>query len=261
MSTPDTQSTRTPRSIAHPSPSRQPALSVGLAASASEIESALRLRYKIFAEELGARLTCPAPRIDADVFDPFCRHLVVRDNRCGAIVGTYRILPPENAVAIGRYYTEGEFDITRLSHLRSRMVEIGRACVHPDYRTGATIALLWSGLMRYMRQSGHDHLLGCCAISMADGGHAATSLYARLQEYMSPADYRVFPLCPLPLKALRRDVPATVPPLLKGYLRAGALICGEPAWDPDFNTADLPLLLPTANISARYARHFVKRNT
>lgn len=241
-------------------PSRQPALSVGLAVSEAEIESAQRLRYKVFAEELGARLTCPSPRVDADIFDPFCRHLVVRDNRNGAVVGNYRILPPENAAMIGRYYTEGEFDITRLAHLRTNMVEVGRACVHPDHRTGATIALLWSGLMRYMRQNGHSHLLGCCAISMADGGHAATSLYTRLQEYMSPVEYRVFPHCPLPIEALRHNVPAAVPPLLKGYLRAGASICGAPAWDPDFNTAELPLLLPMNNIAARYARHFVRRN-
>lgn len=241
--------------------SRQPGLSVGLAVSALEIEAAQRLRYKVFAEELGARLTCATPRIDEDIYDPFCRHLIVRDHRCGAIVGTYRILPPENATLIGRYYTEGEFDISRLSHLQPNLVEIGRACVHRDYRSGATIALLWSGLMRYMLRNGYSHLLGCCAISMADGGHAAASLYARLQEYMSPIEYRVFPHCPLPIAALRRNVPAVIPPLLKGYLRAGASICGAPAWDPDFNTADLPLLLPMDNIAARYARHFVKRNS
>jgi putative hemolysin len=241
-------------------PSHQPALSVGLAISATEIESAQRLRYRVFGEELGARLNCATPGVDEDIYDPFCRHLVVRDNGRGAVVGTYRILPPENAAMIGRYYTESEFDIHRLSHLRPTLVEVGRACVHPDYRSGATIALLWSGLMRFMLWNGHSHLLGCCAISMADGGHAAASLYARLQEYMSPTEYRAFPHCPLPIAALRRNVPARVPPLLKGYLRAGASICGAPAWDPDFNTADLPLLLPMANIAARYARHFVRRN-
>ena len=82
--------------------SHQSALSVGLAISAAEIESAQRLRYKVFAEELGARLVCPVPRVDEDIFDPFCHHLVVRDNRSGTVVGTYRILPPENATMIGR---------------------------------------------------------------------------------------------------------------------------------------------------------------
>ncbi len=256
------QDTLTPGRLLSPpkTGSRDTTFSVGLAIRASEIESAQRLRYQVFAEELGARLTCPVPRVDEDIYDPFCHHLLVCDNRTGTVVGTYRILSPKNAGAVGQYYTEGEFDISRLSHLRQNMVEVGRACVHPDYRTGATIALLWSGLMRYMRQNGYSHLLGSCSISMADGGHAATSLYARLQEYMISPEYRVFPRCPLPIESLRHNVPAAVPPLLKGYLRAGASICGAPAWDPDFNTADLPLLLPLANIAARYARHFVKRN-
>ncbi len=239
--------------------SHHASLSVGLAISSREIELAQRLRYQVFAEELGARLLCATPRVDQDIFDPFCKHLVVRDNNSGEVVGTYRILPPENAKTAGRNYTEDEFDITRLQHLRPHLVEVGRSCVHPDYRTGATIALLWTGLVRYMLQNGHDYLIGCCSISMADGGHAAASLYYRLREYMSPVEYRVFPHCPLPLESLRRDIPAAVPPLLKGYLRAGASICGKPAWDPDFNTADLPILLHMTNISARYARHFVRR--
>lgn len=93
---------------------------------------------------------------------------------------------------------------------------------------------------------------------MADGGHAAASLYNRLAaDHLGPQEYRVFPRCPLPLAALQRDRPAEVPPLIKGYLRAGAWICGEPAWDPDFNTADLPILMPMAKVSGRYAKHYL----
>lgn len=141
--------------------------------------------------------------------------------------------------------------------LRPRLVEIGRSCVHPDYRNGATIALLWSGLARYMLENQYGYLIGCASISMADGGHAAASMFARLGEHMSPLEYRVFPRCPLPLEALRNDLPAELPPLIKGYLRAGAYICGEPAWDPDFNTADLPILMPVTRIDDRYAKHFM----
>ena len=130
--------------------------------------------------------------------------------------------------------------------------------MHPDYRSGATIALLWSGLARYMRERGHAFLFGCASIGMADGGHVAASLYRRLQVKLGPAEYRVFPRCPLPIEALRSDVKADLPPLLKGYLRAGATICGAPAWDPDFNTADLPVMLRLSSLSVRYARHFNK---
>lgn len=238
----------------------RPRLSVGLAHSAAEILAAQRLRYRVFAGELGARLPTRTPGIDHDIYDPWCEHLVVRNDDTGEIIGTYRILSPANARRIG-YYAENEFDLTRLQHLRPRLVEIGRACVHPDYRTGATIALLWSGIARYMRDNGYDYLMGCAAVSMADGGHQAASLYQRLSQgensLLGPLEYRVFPRCPLPLAALRQDVPATIPALIKGYLRAGAWICGEPAWDPDFNTADLPLLLPLAKLKARYARHFL----
>ena len=140
------------------------------------------------------------------------------------------------------------------------MVEIGRSCVHPDYRTGATIALLWSGLAQYMIHRGYDYLIGCASISMADGGHGAAALFDQLAEYMSPIEYRVFPRCPLPLSSLRNDQRIAVPPLIKGYLRAGAFICGEPAWDPDFNTADLPILMSMAKIADRYAKHFLEKH-
>lgn len=232
------------------------ALTVGFAHTPEDIQEAQRLRYRVFAEEMGANLPTRIPGVDHDIYDPHCVHLVVRDSQTTEIVGTYRILSPENARKIG-YYTENEFDITRLRHLRPRMVEIGRSCVHPDYRTGATIGLLWSGLAQYMQQAGYDYLIGCASISMADGGHAAASLYRRLAEALGPQEYRVFPRCPLPLAALQQDLPAETPPLIKGYLRAGAWICGEPAWDPDFNTADLPILLPMARVSDRYAKHYL----
>lgn len=240
---------------------RKTRLSVSLAQGDREIEEAKRLRYRIFAGELGARLHTRTPGVDHDIYDPFCEHLIVRDENSAEIVGTYRILSPQNAKRIGGYYSENEFDLTRLQHLRPRLVEIGRSCVHPDYRSGATITLLWAGLARYMLEGAYEHLIGCASISMADGGHAAASLYNRLEAHMSPLEYRVFPRCPLPMAALRNDLPAEqqppVPPLIKGYLRAGAWICGEPAWDPDFNTADLPVLLPMSRLDPRYARHFV----
>lgn len=232
-------------------------MSVGLARTPHEILEAQKLRYSVFADELGARLNNSIPEVDQDVFDAFCDHLVVRDENTGAVVGTYRILAPAQAIKLGRYYSESEFDLARLLHLRPRMVEIGRSCVHADYRSGATIALLWSGLARYMLQNRYDYLMGCASMSMADGGHAAASVYRGLGAHMSPLEYRVFPRCPLPLSALNQDLPAVLPPLIKGYLRAGAWVCGDPAWDPDFNTADLPILMPIARLDARYAKHFL----
>lgn len=240
---------------------RQPrSLHVTLASCQSEVLEAQKLRYRVFHDEMGARLSSRTPGVDRDIFDPFCEHLLVRDEERGRIVGTYRILSPEAARRVGGYYSENEFDLTRLQHLRSRVVEIGRACIDADYRTGAVISLLWSGLARYMTEHGHDYLMGCASISMGDGGHAAASLYNRLREaHAAPLEYHVFPRHALPLERLRGDLDAATPPLLKGYLRAGAWICGEPAWDPDFNTADLPILLPMSRLRERYARHYLGR--
>lgn len=232
-------------------------LTVSLARSKSEILDAQRLRYNVFVGEMGARLPSRTPGVDQDIYDPYCEHLIAQDTQTGEVVGTYRILSPESAWKVG-YYSENEFDLTRLQHLRPQLVEIGRSCVHPDYRTGATIALLWSGLAEYMKSHGYDYLMGCASVSMVDGGHMAASLYQRLAaDYLGPMEYRVFPHCPLPMDALQKDRPAEIPPLIKGYLRAGAWICGEPAWDPDFNTADLHILMPMAKVTDRYAKHYL----
>lgn len=235
-------------------------LHVGLATCETEIVEAQKLRYRVFAEEMGARLATPTPGVDRDLYDSFCEHLIVRDEDAGRIVGTYRILSPSAARKAGGYYSENEFDLTRLQHLRPNLVEIGRSCIDAEYRSGAVIALLWNGLARYMQENNYDYLVGCASVSMADGGHMAASLYNRLRErHLAPREYHVFPLCPLPLAALRGDLAAEPPALIKGYLRAGAWICGEPAWDPDFNTADLPILMPMSKVDGRYARRFMER--
>ncbi|MCZ4306891.1 GNAT family N-acetyltransferase [Zoogloeaceae bacterium G21618-S1] len=235
-------------------------LHVGLATCDTEVVEAQKLRYRVFADEMGARLNTRTPGVDRDIYDPFCEHLIVRDEDQGKIVGTYRILPPDAARRVGGYYSENEFDITRLLHLRDRMVEIGRSCIDADYRSGAVIALLWSGLARYMQENGYDYLIGCASVSMADGGHHAASLYNQLRDkHMAPLEYRVFPRAALPLDKLRGDLETEAPPLIKGYLRAGAWVCGDPAWDPDFNVADLPILMPMGRLDAKYAKHFMGR--
>lgn len=237
----------------------RPRLTLALARTGQEVREAQRLRWRVFADELGARLPSDEPGVDRDDFDPHCEHLLVRDGDSGEVVGTYRILPGPLSASLGGFYSESEFDLSRLQHLRGRAVEVGRSCVHPGYRHGGTIALLWAGLAQYMQAHGYEYLLGCASMGMADGGHGAASIYNALQDSsMSPAEYRVFPRCPLPLQRLNRQLQVPVPPLIKGYVRCGAWVCGEPAWDPDFNTADLLMLLPLSRLDSRYARHFVK---
>jgi putative hemolysin len=237
-------------------------LTSSLARTESEMKEAQRIRFKVFAEEMGAKLPSAAQGLDVDRFDHYCDHLLVRDNGDNKVVGTYRILPPEQAVKAGGYYSETEFDMTRLMHLRDRMVEVGRSCVHPDYRDGATITQLWSGLADYIGKHGHEYLIGCASISMNDGGHYAASVYNKVHKlHAAPAEYRVFPHCRLPLESLNQNLDVIIPPLIKGYLRLGAQIAGEPAWDPDFNCADLFILLPVSRMNERYAKHFMRQAT
>lgn len=236
-------------------------LHVSLAKDEAEVLEAQRLRYKVFVEELGARLPARIPGHDIDVYDPYCDHLIVRDHASGKVVGTYRILSPDAARRIGGYYSETEFYLTRLQNLKPNIVEIGRSCIHPDYRSGGVIAMLWSGLAEYMLSRGHEYLIGCASVGMADGGHNAANLYVQLaEEHLSPLEYRVFPRHRLPFEHLATGHKAVIPPLVKGYLRAGAWVCGDPAWDPDFNTADFLVMLPMSRINPRYVRHFVDKS-
>ncbi len=233
---------------------------LGMATSSGDVREAQKLRWQVFAEEMGAHLASPEPGVDIDLYDDFCEHLLVRDEATGQVVGTYRILTPEAANDVGSYYSDQEFDLVRLQHLRPRMVELGRSCVHAECRSGGVITLLWMGLAEFMQKRGYDTLIGCASIGMQDGGHNAAAIWRAIEaKHLAPPEWRVFPRCPLPLAELDAAPVAVIPPLIKGYLRAGAMVCGEPAWDPDFNTADLPILLPMKNLSPVYARHFLTR--
>ncbi|NCT82613.1 MAG: GNAT family N-acetyltransferase [Comamonadaceae bacterium] len=237
-------------------------LGVSWARSESEVREAQALRYQVFAVEMGARLAPPKgvpAGLDVDLFDAYCEHLLVRtldeDGEPGPVVGTYRVLTPAAAKRAGGLYSDTEFDLTRLRGLRSRVAEIGRSCVHPDHRSGGAILALWGALAEFMARNGLDTVIGCASVSMRDGGHFAASLWKQIAaEHLAPIDCRVRPRLPLPIEHLRQDLAVEPPALIRGYLRCGAKLMGEPAWDPDFNTADLPLLLRTADLPARFRR-------
>lgn len=235
-----------------------PRFLVGIAADADEVFEAQDLRWQVFAEEQGAELKSPIPGLDIDEFDPFCEHLIVRDLRCNLVIGTYRILTASAAKRIGRYYSEAEFDLSGLAGRRDGLLEIGRSCVHPDYRTGTTIALLWSGLASFLMQSRHQALIGCASIPLRGNPHGGGELARKLsRRHASSDDLRVRAMRPLPNSDGPPGDTVPVPPLIKGYLRSGAVICGEPCWDPAFQTADLFIYLDCAAVDTRYARRFM----
>ncbi len=242
------------RAIARP----RSRLHLDFAKTTEDIREAQRLRYKVFGEELGAHLNKDIPGHETDLFDIHCDHLLVRTHDAGEVIGTCRLISPEAAKSAGGYYAEGEFALAHLQHLRADMMEIDRFCIHPDYRSGSVMALLWSGLGQYIAQRQYLYLIGCASISMNDGGHNAANLYQQLSaKHTISEEYRTTPLHPLPYQKLASGKPAVIPPLIKGYLRAGGYVCGEPAWDNDFNVADLLFLLPMTQLNKRYGRTFL----
>jgi putative hemolysin len=236
-------------------------LHVGLAATPGEVRALQRLRYQVFVEEMGARLDTDEPGIESDRFDEHCQHLIVRDAGTEQVVGGYRILTDLQAVRTGGFYSQTEFELGRILALPGRIMEVGRTCVHPDYRAGSVIALLWQGLARYMVLNRFDYLMGCASIPLRRGTGEAFALYRELSRYhLAPPEWRVYPRVPLPRMNLAGVTPEPeVPPLIKAYLHMGAKICGDPAWDCHFNVADLFILLRADDVRGRYARHFVNR--
>ncbi len=235
-----------------------PRYSLLVARDSAEVVAAQRLRHQVFAEEMGATLHSPVAGHDVDAFDEHCDHLVVRDDRTGEIVGTYRMLPPERAAAAGRLYSDTEFDLSGLAALRPNVVETGRSCVHPDHRNGAVVSLVWAGIARYMLLSGHSWLVGCASVPLHDGGSFAAGVWDQVHaKHYAPEEYRVTPLRPWDVDAVPRPSKVVLPPLLKGYLRLGAWVCGRPAYDPDFGVADLLVLLGMEHVDQRYLKFFL----
>ncbi|HOX68150.1 MAG: GNAT family N-acetyltransferase [Rhizobacter sp.] len=230
-----------------------------------EVRLAQQLRHLVFVEEMGARVSLPAgtpPGHDADLFDDHCEHLLLRvtttEGEPGPVIGTYRVLTPAAAKRVGGLYSETEFDLTRLRSMRDRMAELGRSCVHPDWRTGGAILALWAALAEFMKRNALDTMMGCASVGMRDGGHVAASLWTQLRgTHLAPIDWQVRPRLPLPVEQLQCDLDVDPPALIKGYLRCGAKVLGPPAWDPAFNTADLPMLIRLADLPPRYRKHFL----
>jgi len=236
-------------------------LDVEMAQSPADVLESQALRYDVFAREAGAQLHNTIEGIDHDRFDPHCRHLLVRDTDTGRVVASTRILTCEEVRHTDGYYSATEFDLGAIRHLPGRVMEIGRTCVHADYRSGAAIAMLWKGISRFLTAQAYDHLIGCASICLGDGGIQAQAVMQRLrQRHMLPEGQRVTPLLPFPPRPIDASLAPIMPPLLKAYLRVGAKIGGEPYWDRDFNVADVFVLLDVSQLDDRYARHFqVKR--
>lgn len=231
--------------------------------SEPEIRSAQKMRYEVFCDEYNVELPVNmiwnGHPIDVDELDDHCLHLVVRDQNSDTIIGYTRVLTCDLAKRFGSYYSSHEFDISNVVNRPGRFLEIGRTCIHPEHRNGATIAVLWAFLAKFMQDNNYQYLFGCASVSLDDDGRTLSALTPIIEaKYMADTEYRVTPKLPFTLRNEWKAEKASFPPLLKAYTRMGARICGDACWDPDFNVADLFVLLDINNVANRYARHFLK---
>jgi putative hemolysin len=240
----------------------EPRYSLLLSTDPAVIEAAQRLRYDVFSSEPGFTVT--GQQADVDRFDEHCDHLVVREDNSGELVGCYRMLSPTGAVAAGGLYTATEFDIGALDSLRPSLVEMGRAVVRQDHRNGAVVLLMWAGILAYLDRCGYDYVTGCVSVPVtADSEPPGTQIRGVrdfvLRRHAAPPHFRVRPHRPVmidgrPLDDVPPPARPLIPPLMRGYLRLGAQICGEPAHDADFGVGDFPALLDKRHADTRYLR-------
>jgi len=234
-------------------------LEVSLARTMEEIDAAMRLRFEVFNLELQEGLLSSYDRgYDTDAYDAFCDHLIVRDDR-----------------QIG-FYSETEFDLRQLRQTAQEkgleLLELGRSCIAASHRSFATINLLWAAIARYAIENGAGLLFGCGSLHETEPAEIARLYRYLSQHYLAPSSYRVTPVesCRMVFPEDAQDgstegdddaraggIARRLPTILRGYLRTGAMIAGEPALDRAFGTADVLVLLNLRQLSDRYKQHYV----
>ncbi len=248
-------------------------LETRLARNDREIEAAQAVRYRVFVEEMQATLDPVAMRLqrDVDAYDAFCDHLLVVDHAIEGdvedqIVGTYRLLRQEVAIANGGFYSASEFDIEPLlaRHPDKQFMELGRSCVLPDYRTKRTVELLWQGNWAYSLRHGMNAMFGCASFPGTDPQEHAVALSFLHHTVLGKDDWAVSAhpelhqsMNRMPMEDINsRRALSSLPPLIKGYLRLGAMVGEGAVIDHAFNTTDVLIVLPIAAISDRYINHY-----
>lgn len=248
-------------------------LEVRLARDSAEIAAAQEIRYRVFYEELGAKqdVAHALDQRDADRFDAICDHLLVLDTSIAGsehsrIVGTYRLLRQETAVAAGGFYSSDEFELETLvaRHPSLKFLELGRSCVLPAYRSKRTIEVLWQGIWAYINHYSIGVMTGCASFHGTDPtAHAEALSYlahhcrAEGAWAVRAVDGRYVSMDMMPPEAVNaRSAIAAMPPLIKGYLRLGAKIGDGCVIDRDFCTTDVFIVLPVAALSARYVNYY-----
>ncbi len=242
---------------------------IRLATSAAELDAAQALRYRVFYDEMGARPLpeMAASRRDFDRYDNACDHLIVVDSQRtdgNQVVGTYRVMRREHARTVGGFYSASEFDLSALVGLSGNIMELGRSCVDAGYRDRATMQLLWRGIAEYVNSHSVDLMFGCASLPGTDPEQLKMQLSYLYHYHRAPEALRTRAVSKrfvdmnlLPKDAINpKRALASLPPLLKGYLRIGGFIGDGAVIDHQFNTTDVCIIVKTDLIAERYTRHY-----
>ncbi|WP_258017571.1 GNAT family N-acetyltransferase [Streptomyces noursei] len=223
---------------------------LSLARHEHEVRAAQRLRHQVFVEELG---TGP----DIDGLDEHCDHLLAHETDTGALVGACRLMPPKGALAAGRYAAETDFDLSRHRPLHGDLVELSRACIHPDHRGGILVPLMTLGVARYVVQAGHEWVGGRCRVPLGDRGERVAAVWKMVApRHLSPEEHRVSPRAPLRMTGVCPPLdPQLIPPLVSGALSLGAWVCGEPGYSPRIGTAALYVLMSMRQVDPAHLQN------
>jgi len=246
-----------------------------LAQDARDLAAAQRLRYEVFVQELGAAVALADhdARLERDDFDVHFDHLLLIDpSRSAAdlqdVVGVYRLLPSDRLAAAGRFYSESEFDLTALKASGRKLLELGRSCVHADYRGGTAMLLLWNALADYVLHNDIEVLFGAASFHGTDMAALAQPLSYLQHFHLAPSALRVMArpaqAADIPLITKenldRRAAMLATPALIKAYLRLGGYV-GQGAWvDHAFNTTDVCLVMDTAQMSAKHRDFYIRKS-
>jgi putative hemolysin len=225
----------------------------GLAESLEDLIDCQRLRYLVFNCELGEGLDSSARiGLDRDRYDFICDHLMVRNISTGQLVGTYRMQSGFRAKGNLGYYSEQFFDFTPYEGLRAEVLELGRACVHTEFRNSAVLHMLWKGIARYATSCGARYLLGCSSVTSQDENEGI-ALYDQLREkYLIEPPFRTKPRPEFVCRATNTSTaPPATPRLFRAYLDVSARLCGLPAIDREFKTIDFLTLIDLQRIPDR----------
>lgn len=239
---------------------------VKLVETEAELRAAQRLRYDVFVRELGGGgpLVDHNLQLERDAFDPHFDHMILTQRGSDEVIGVYRLLRSSQAAAAGGFYSEGEYDLTLLKSSGRHLLELGRSCLHPDFRGGTAMHALWGGLARYVAAHRIDILFGVASFHGTDIAALAAPLSLLHHRHLAPPDLRVTPhvnACQemnlIVEHALDRAAAMVqVPSLIKGYLRLGGSV-GQGAFiDKTFNTTDVCLILDTAKMNEKQAALF-----